>query len=178
MQFPRNFRELYALSTKEPNHQIRCTRISCPPFANIFIHSFLKKNKYMYICTYIYISTVILEEGMYERFNASCFFRHEKLCVFLEAPFLYLIPGNICSNFVLPFLFSFLFVLANPTRLRRSKKNDTTRRKIIFSYSSWTSVNALTMLFPSHSHFYTLFVEEFANCVADTIVEIQLLIRM
>lgn len=91
-----------------------------------------KKNKYMYICTYTYISRVILEEGIYERFNASCFFRHEKLCVFLEALFLYLIPARISARISCSPFFFLLFLYSNPTRLRRSKRNDTTRRKIIF----------------------------------------------
>lgn len=79
-------------------------------FANISILS-LKKNKHTQ-CVYIYISTVVLEEDTYERFKMpraffSSFIVKSSVSSF-ETSFLYLILGNICSNFVFFLLFSFL----------------------------------------------------------------------
>lgn len=94
---------------RQRNHQIRCTRIPCPPLCE-YIYPLFKKEQAHTVC--IYISTVVLEEDTYERFKMpraffSSFIVKSSVSSF-ETSFLYLILGNICSNFVFFLLFSFL----------------------------------------------------------------------
>lgn len=124
---------------RQRNHQIRCTYVYRTLPLRIYLSVyplFKKEQKYVYsvyIFRQLYSRKACMKDSMPRAFFLLSPWK--ALCL---PPFLYLIHGNICSNFVFFFLFSFCTSL-------RSKKNDT--KNNIFMLVSWTSVNVLMILF-------------------------------
>lgn len=94
---------------RQRNHQIWCTRIPCPPLCE-YIYPLFKKEQAHTVCIYIfrqlYSRKTRMKDSMPRAFFSS-FIVKSSVSSF-ETSFLYLILGNICSNFVFFLLFSFL----------------------------------------------------------------------
>lgn len=95
---------------RQRNHQIRCTPISCPLFANIFIRlSSLKKNKYIYIYSVYIFRQLYSRKACMKDSMPRAFFLLWKPCVFLRDIILIFNSWEYLLEFFLLFFFLYEF---------------------------------------------------------------------